>query len=301
MERSGSKQSGIELTFIVATRNRVHALKEALPRFESMSSARRWELVLVDNGSTDETPTAIREFTVSSTCSVKSVREERPGVSRARNAGLKASEGSIVCFTDDDCYPDPDLPVRILEVFDANQALGFLGGRVLLWDPEDLPITIQVSEERTRFPEGSFIVPGVIHGANMSVRRDLLIEVGGFDERLGPGSLVPAGEDCDLVSAISAAGYQGIYEPSAVVYHHHRRRSAEEGRRLLSQYDLGRGAYYVKCLLDSRRRGGAARQWYWQARAAVSALPSDRSRLASLVREVHGASKYLLSRAFGGR
>jgi hypothetical protein len=79
--------------------------------------------------------------------------------------------------------------------------LGFVGGRILLYDPSDRRITIQESLEPQSFLPGSFIHPGAIHGANLAFRRAALTEVGGYDPWFGPGALFVA-EELELLARI---------------------------------------------------------------------------------------------------
>jgi len=102
-------------------------------------------------------------------------------MSRARNAGLEAARGEIVCFTDDDCYVQPDFLDAMSAVF-AESSWGSWGGRVLLFDPADAPIKIcRARHGATSAAE--LHRGGTIHGANFAFRRALLERVGGFDER----------------------------------------------------------------------------------------------------------------------
>ena len=140
------------------------------------------------------------------------------------------------------------------------QNLVFVGGRILLHDPTDRRITIQESLEPLSFPPGSFIRPGVIQGANVAYRRAALTEVGGFDPWFGAGALY-SGDETELMARISAAGWNGAYDPKPVVYHHHGRKTANDEWRLMRWYDRGRGAYYAKCMLNRRMRNVYFKNW----------------------------------------
>ncbi len=201
--------------------------------------------------------------------------------------------GEIVGFTDDDCYVRPDFVEALDSVFEAAD-LGYVGGRVLLFDPADAPITIQASDARCDLPPRSYIPAGVIHGANFAFRRALLERVGGFDERLGAGAAIPSGEDVDMLSRASAAGFAGAYDPRPTVLHHHGRRAAHELERLRRGYALGCGAYYLKCLLDGRRRGTVVRPILRNARRSlIAGVRSPREVLPRLL-ELEGALRYAI-------
>jgi hypothetical protein len=281
-----------KLSIIVCTRNRGGYLPNTLQAYEKISTNLAWELILVDNGSTDSTSQILDKFAFNTSIHMRLISEQRVGVSRAKNKGWQYATGEIIAFTDDDCYPKSDFIDAVWDSF-AEAQLDYLGGRVLLYDPADLPITIQLREDRYSLPPASFIEPGLIHGANMAFRRQVLLTVGGFDEFFGPGTNLPASEDTDLISRISAAGFWGAYDPRPVVYHHHRRRTQEQLATLMRSYDVGRGAHYMKSVLDPTRRSQASRQWYWR-----TVLPALRSRRAAqkLFYEMVGAIRYLICR-----
>ena len=282
------------VSIVLSTRNRAGFLPEALRSHERIVTEVPWELVVVDNGSTDATPQVLRDFARETRIVFRPVTESRPGLSCARNTGWRTAEGDLVAFTDDDCYPSPGFVDAIAACFaDAN--LDYLGGRITLHDPEDAPVTIQLRDTPLVIEPHSFVPAGFIQGANMAARRRVLETLDGFDELLGAGTPYPS-EDIDFVSRASAAGFNGAYDPRPAVAHHHRRRTAEQVESLRRSYDVGRGAYYAKCLLDPLRRGLTWRVW---ARSLVrSALPihsSARARAQS-VGELRGAFGYLKDR-----
>ena len=245
-----------------------------------------WELVLVDNGSSDDTAERVRALASQVQAPVTMVDEPRPGLGRARNAGVRRARGSILVFTDDDCYPAPDYLDRIADAF-ADSALDYLGGRILLHDSSDYPITIRVDPLPTAIPPRSVVPAGLIQGANMAFRRGVLERLGGFDDELGPGTRF-CNDDVDAVARASAAGFTGSYLPEPTVYHHHRRRGQADVDALSRTYDRGRGAYYAKCILDLPTRRGVARHWWQSARAAAP---------RATLREIEGAIDYCLRRA----
>jgi GT2 family glycosyltransferase len=203
----------------------------------------------------------------------------------ARNTGWRATSGAIVAFLDDDCYPAPDFLDRIRSCISRDD-LGFVGGRVLLYDAADAPVSIQPRNHRVDIPPRSFLPPGFILGANVAFRREVLERLGGFDEKLGPGRLYGADDD-DLVARASALGITGAYDPAPVVFHHHRRSKPEEVRALLAGYDMARGAFYAKMLWNPQTRG----IYLWPAlrRTAGSIRRRD---FAVMAREFSGARKY---------
>src|SRR6516164_2171076 len=248
----------MQLSIVICTRNRASQLSQSLQSFTTVQYPAHWELVIVDNGSKDETQDVIRNYGES--LPLRSFIEPQAGASRARNRGWKMSKGDIVAFTDDDCYPADNFLYSVIRCFKENPRLGFIGGRILLHDPQDYPITIQERAYREDLYPGDFLPAGLIHGANWACRRTALESVGGFDERFGPGALFVC-EDVDIMARMLGRGWHGAYDPGPLVYHHHRRRTQLEVLQLLRQYARGRGAYYSKCILNPKVRMAYLRNW----------------------------------------
>jgi len=247
----------MEISLIICTRNRCGRLKECLASITKLSFEKRWEIVLVDNGSTDDTKSVIQAFAKKSPVPVHYVYEVNPGLATARNAGVKKSAGCILVFTDDDCYPQQDFLNRAWDAF-ANPTVGYLTGRILLHDPTDAPVTVNESETPRTFPRHTFLDVGAVMGANMAFRRNVIEEIGGFDPLLGTGAPLESAEDLDAACLASVAGWTGQYCPDVVVSHHHGRK-ANDIAGIQKSYDIGRGAYYMKLLLKQH-------QFIWFAR-----------------------------------
>ena len=277
----------MRISLVVTTRNRSAQLADSLCRWKALEAPDGgWELIVVDNGSTDATRAVLEAHT--SLLPLTIVTEPKPGAGRGHNAGWKAARGEVIAFIDDDCYPAPDFLSAVLRRLDEDGDVGFVGGRVLLHDQDDYPITIQTSQEHRKFVPGEFLHPGIIHGANLSFRRRTLEAISGYDPRLGPGTPF-SGDDVDAQCRALTAGFFGAYDPRIVVYHHHRRREPREVDRLKRSYDVGRGAYYAhQIVFVPSLRYEYSRNWYWQIRV---------QSWKRTLREFQGASHYLIRRA----
>jgi GT2 family glycosyltransferase len=275
----------MRLSVVVCTRGRPAQLRACLDRFRRLSGAMAWELVVVDNGPGGDASDVLRRYRSEAPHPLRIVEESEPGLGRARNRGWRASAGELIAFTDDDCYPADDYLDRLVECF-ADQSLGFLGGRVLLFDPTDFPITIQELDRRVAIEPRAFVPAGLIHGANLAFRRSVLEAIGGFDPGFGAGTRF-ACEDVDALARAAAAGWRGAYDPRPLVYHHHGRKTREEALRLRRIYDVARGAYYMKCVLNP-----AVRARYLGAWLHLIARQGPR-RTAG---EIRGALAYLASK-----
>ena len=120
------------ISVIICTYNRSASLAETLECLTRMEEPEQggWELVLVNNNSTDDTAATIQRFATSASFSVTCVSEPQQGLSYARNAGLTASSGDLILFTDDDTLIDPGW-IRAMEVTFRTTGCMAAGGRIL--------------------------------------------------------------------------------------------------------------------------------------------------------------------------
>ncbi len=159
----------------------------------------------------------------------------RPGFVAALNAGVAASTGEIVCFTDDDAEPWPDWISRIVSTFELDPAIGAVGGRDwvyhgdLLEDGEEAVVGTVSRWGRTvgrhHLGVGSLRDVAILKGANLSVRGDLVREVG-FDRRLR-GFATEHHSELGLCLALLRMGYRVVYDPAVAVDHRPRPRPTE--------------------------------------------------------------------------
>jgi glycosyltransferase involved in cell wall biosynthesis len=240
------------VSVVVCTRDRCDKLRRCLQALLAIKTAHDWELIIVDSSrdGTGELLASLRQDGANPR--IKTIYYAALGLGAARNAGWRAADADIIAFTDDDCYVAPDHIDAVIAAFEKD--VGFVGGRVLLHDPEDLPQTITLLDDYVRFAPRSYIDGGEIIGANMMFRRAVLEQIGGFDERFGASTKLCAGEDIDAMARALWAGIAGAFDPSIVVRHHHGRKSVEALRKLMHVYDCGRGAYHAKFILHPPSR-----------------------------------------------
>src|SRR5262249_39930913 len=124
------------LTVIFATRNGAQTLPRVLEAYCHLQNPDGgWRLVVVDNGSTDETLRVLEDFRSSLPLTITT--EHKPGKNAALNAGIELVLGDLVVLTDDDAIPKPDWLVRMRQVSAANLEFGVFGGAVLpRWEAE---------------------------------------------------------------------------------------------------------------------------------------------------------------------
>jgi glycosyltransferase involved in cell wall biosynthesis len=272
------------VSVVVCTRNRLASVKRCLQAFDVVQTDASWELIVIDNGSTDGTSDFLDSLP---TCmgggDLLLGREARTGVSRARNAGIDLARGEIIAFIDDDCYVAPDFVSTVADAFTSDPGLGFLAGRVLLFDKTDIHFTIKEDTRPASYPARTFLASGSVHGANMAFRREVLEHIGGFNDLFGPGSFFIA-EDCVAAADALWSGFRGAYDPRPTVYHHHGRRTEADLRSVARNYDIGRGAYFARFILrhDSRRLYLKA----WFGRVTLEKLKAFARKMVGLKPEV---------------
>lgn len=171
-----------------------------------------YEVILVDDGSTDHTPKLCRAYPT-----VKTIRQDNQGLSSARNAGITAARGEIVAFTDADCRVDPAWLRYLVNDLLESGAAG-IGGHNLL-PPDDSPVAAAVMAA----PGGPVHVMITdeeaehVPGCNMAFYRRVLTEVGGFDPVFRK-----AGDDVDICWRLQQRGYHLAFSPGGFVWHYRR-------------------------------------------------------------------------------
>ena len=268
------------VSVVVATRNRAAALRSFLESAKGwlLNRAGNAQLIVVDNGSNDDTAATLRSFRGSLGDRLIIDYEATPGKSNALNRGIGHAKGEILAFTDDDCFPSDDWLDQIVLQFGRDPRLGLVGGRVELHNLADLPVTVRTSRERRQLVPTDNLF-SLIAGCNMVVRRQVALTVGPFDQLLGPGARFEAAEDIDFIYRVWKADWDVQYVPGILVFHNHGRRTHAQVEALNRAYVRGRAAFYAKYLLAGDTK--IARLAYWEVRGL---LPWRRSDPASIHR-----------------
>ena len=249
------------LSLIVCTRNRGPVLKETLAALTGVlvPNGMTAELLVVDNGSTDDT----RQIVNSVNCPTFLVRyifEVQRGQARARNAGLKVASGDVIVFTDDDVRPDPQWLIKITAPI-VQGRFDALAGRITIAPHLMRPWMTKthlalLSSTRCLSVSG----PESAVGANMAFTRRVLQKVPCFDPELGPGRL-GFWDDTLFTSQLKRAGYTLGMAVDAVVEHHF------DASRLSRMWFLNRAR--------GEGRSSAYVSWHWRheqiAQAAILA------------------------------
>ncbi len=232
------------------------------------------EVVIVDQSRGEETKQALEALR---DARVRYVAHAPPSSSGARNAGARAARGEYVAFLDDDVEITQSW---LVAVFAETGRLGrpdALFGEVhapsgFAPDRDHLPVSI-FHVERPRVWHDVVHPNRVGYAANFVCRRDVLLAVGGFDARLGPGSEFPGAEDMDLGYRLLKAGYRVASTPGFEIVHQ-QWRDPDDLPRLFYGYNLGGAAFCAKHIRtgDLRPLRFLAEQVAGDARMIASAL-----------------------------
>jgi amino acid adenylation domain-containing protein len=184
-----------------------------------------YEVIVVDNNSTDKTKKIIEEFQKKNS-RVKYVFESRVGLSQAKNTGWKNAKGDFVAYIDDDAIASERWVENICNAFENYGNKIFVGGKIELifeaakpkWLHRKLETflgALDYSEKPAFMDEGH-----IVFGGNMAFPKEALEATGGFDTMLGRkgGSLI-SGEECLLQKILRKKGYRCLYYPAMSIKH----------------------------------------------------------------------------------
>lgn len=229
------------LALVVVTRDRPSVFARCVLPGLARTRDESVEVVVVDQSAGTETAELLDELPW-----VRLLRTG-PGLSRGRNAGVAATDADVVVFTDDDVEFGAGWLDRIRELFE-DPAVGVACGRGRDSEGRLLP------HRRAgvyRWPTRVF---GLGHGFNLAFRRAALVAAGPFDESLGAGSPVPAGEDTDMIYRVMREGWVAVCDDRIDVVHHSWRSDSEE-LRAHRAYGMG---FAVQTMKHARTRDAAA-------------------------------------------
>lgn len=288
------------ISVVVCTRDRPAELARCLRSLEGLAASS--EVLVIDNAPRDD---AARQVVAATP--FRYVREERPGLDRARNRGIAEARHELIAFTDDDVEVAPDWTGALAAAF-ADPRVAGVTGRVLPAAQETPAQRLfqrygngMDKGDRPRLFDGAALRPAEILraqdvgvGANMAFRRQALEAAGGFDPALDVGTPAAGAGDLDLFHRLLRDGLLLRYEPAARVHHHHRR-DLPGLRRQIRNNGRSYGVYLLKIWRERRvPRPAVARfalGWgLWLAgRLVLGLLGRHRLPLALLWEEARGA------------
>ncbi len=220
----------MNITVILCTFNRCHGLAHALDSIAhlTLSPPDSWEVLVVDNNSTDRTRAVVEDFSQRYPGRFRYLFEPVQGKSFALNSGIRESHGDVLAFLDDDVTVEPTWLERLTAGLHDGPWTG-AGGRIVPDCEFSLPPWIPLMEPAPLAPlaisypdreAGPLVEPP--YGNNMAFKREMFERYGNFRTDLGPGvgrASLHMGEDSEFGNRLLEAGERLWYEPSAVVYH----------------------------------------------------------------------------------
>jgi glycosyltransferase involved in cell wall biosynthesis len=215
------------VSVVISTYNRCQLLRGALESVLAQETGGVfYEVIVVDNNSTDRTREVVEEFTARGQANLRYVFEGCQGLSHARNAGIAEARAPLIAFTDDDVCAARNWVASIKRAFDKHPEVDCVGGKVLPRWPKQPPAWLT----REHWPPLALVDYGetpfhtdlerplCIVGANLSLRRSVFDEIGLFaPEYQLIKDITGSTEDYELQRRLWLAGRKGMYVPGIVV------------------------------------------------------------------------------------
>jgi GT2 family glycosyltransferase len=218
------------ISVVIATYNRAALLDECLSHLRTQPFGPDDEVLVVDNGCADDTVGVVQRQQPGWSVPLRLLRESCPGKSHAIRRAVDAAAGDILLFIDDDVNVGAGWLEAIRRVM-ADGAVTLAGGPVVARWEASTPQWVRHAREchpRLGAPialldygdQAIELGARTLLGANLAIRRDAFLRVGGFATHLGKlrGTLL-SGEDHQLCQRVQAAGFRAVYVPDAIVHH----------------------------------------------------------------------------------
>jgi glycosyltransferase involved in cell wall biosynthesis len=262
------------ISVIVPVRNGMPWLEQQLRALSEQQCDEPWEVIVADNGSTDESGLVVQEW-ASGPHKIRLVDASKAkGAGATRNAGVGAAQGELLAFCDADDVVQPGwLRAHVFALADADAS----GGVVDFWSLNGLATPFPPSYAPPPAMSQFGFLPAAM-SCNLAVRRRVFEELGGFAEDL------MTGEDVDLCWRLQLSGHRYVVSTDAVIA----RRDRQGFRAVFSRFTAyGRcgPALYRRYRAEGLRRdlAGAAKSWVWLAASSPRLLrPEFRARWASI-------------------
>ena len=216
-------------SIIIASYNEGENLKKCLASLQAIDSHKEsFEIIVIDNNSTDNTAEIVKNFP-----EVVYLQEKRQGAAFARNKGVQHSKSDIVVFLDADTSVTKKWLYHMTESF-QNKKIGAIGGAIYPFSKNNIfsrYLGVSLFLRYPRYKERKEIKG--YPSCNLAIRKELIAE--GFDT----STFTTYGEDKDICWQILRKGYKVIFEPDAIIYHRHPE-NLSELLKLLVKSSLGR-------------------------------------------------------------
>lgn len=210
-------------TIQLCTYNRAHLLERVLDAcFEQTVPADAYEIVLVNDGSKDETPAVIARAQQRATCAFTVINQPNSGLAKGRNAGIARAIGERIIFIDDDVLPLPNFVEEHLRAHDAHPLAIVRGGAINVEDFDDLPPPVWSLKNYS----GNYFWT-----TNVSVPLATIRAIGGFNENFAEYGW----EDIDVGLRLRFGGVKAVFNKRALVYHYKPRPRSANVEKMIHQ------------------------------------------------------------------
>jgi glycosyltransferase involved in cell wall biosynthesis len=241
------------LTVLAATRNGEAVLGQTLTAFAAAERPEMpWQMVVVDNGSTDTTRNILDEH--AARLPLRVVAHPTPGKNAALNAALEACDGDLIVIVDDDVLPDRNFLRAWSRYLNERTEHALLGGRIAPYF--EVPPPGWLLKDRRHYalmfgerdlPEGP-TEPGEIYGGNMAVRRSVFDSGFRFDDAIGPNRDNPnyrMGSETEFLRRVGRSGATAWFAQQPLVHHIVRERQWSERAWIDRAYRNGLGRAHL--------------------------------------------------------
>lgn len=216
----------MNVSVVICTYNRSFHLRNVLATVFSQTVLEeiRWDIVVIDNNSSDNTPEIVKELAGVAPVALRYFREEQQGISHARNRGVREASGDYLVFIDDDALAAQGWLAAICRTM-AETGCDCCGGRIHLKPDKPLPLWLKPElwgflgyldyGDTIRVLNTEYLFSG-----NMGLRKGVFETIRLFDPELGrKEKALTGGEEIDMQQRLRAAGGTFVYQPDALVYH----------------------------------------------------------------------------------
>jgi glycosyltransferase involved in cell wall biosynthesis len=301
----------VDVSVAICTWNRASLLDETLSTMRRLRvpSKLSWELLVVDNNSTDETARVVSSH--AGCLPIVPIFEPKQGLSNARNRAALEARGELIIWTDDDVRVDEHWLAEYAKAASQHPAATYFGGRVLPWfevEPqpwisENIDLLSDTYALRD-FGDGVRLLAANEYpvGASMACRRQAMLDVP-FNSKLGrQGASLVGGEEIDVLTRLQSRGDHGVWVGTAVARHFIP--SGRLSREYVWKWRYGAGQALAREMkVPSGRRIGGVPLWMLKAyatrslRRAINELRGGRPWLMAYLDQAHAAGMVSESRA----
>lgn len=223
----------LRVSFVICCHNSAKRLPETLRHLAAQKSrpGMEWEVVVVDNASTDDTAAVAEREWARADVSLRVVREPKPGLSHARICGARGAQYEVISYVDDDNWVCADWLNTVVDVFSNDASIGVAGGvseAVFETPPpawfEGIQGFFAVGKQHSATGDVTHTSGSILWGAGLTIRREALLRL--FDRGFEfyttgrKGAALSAGEDTELCFALREAGWKLWYDERLQLKHY---------------------------------------------------------------------------------